>query len=98
MNIEEHADRNDLAVGETIVNEWVVSTLTDEEIVFTHSEDGVMLRISQRKPDEADLPFRVVRETKIGDVFRIGSMDWFDDSLDVVKGYALGYVERGEVL
>lgn len=73
--------------------DWEIVDATEEELVLRHPE-GMEVRIIQRKPKRADLPFKVLRVTESGDEYELGEGDWADTVLNVAQAYMLGFAER----
>lgn len=73
--------------------DWEIVNATGKKLALQHP-DGMRVRIIQRKPKQADLPFKVLRVTRNGDEYQLGESDWVDRVLDIAQAYMLGYAER----
>jgi len=76
-----------------ISSNWDLTDLTDNEMVFTHTFDIKVKIIHDESKD--DKPFSVIRVSAQGDQYRIGKSDFLTESLNIAKGYILGFDEKG---
>jgi hypothetical protein len=72
---------------------WEIAKATNEEISVLHPK-GVSVQITQRKPKNGDLPYRVAKIGEDGEKRHLRDSDWINDVLEVAEAYMLGYAER----
>lgn len=75
-------------------DDWFVYDSSQTEIILKHKHTPTKLRIEQRKPTMADLPFRVYKiPNKDADESLIDDSDYFNDALKTALAYADGFVD-----